>query len=134
MMRQEAAVPDTVACHTCQREVPRSVAEQAEGADYLLYFCGLDCFAKWRSDAERSAARAGFAAVEKGRIEFLVQRDGLAAATQWVRRTLGIYRRAVLDPRHHASTQEYRAKFIQSYCSFKSWLSETMPGARARAS
>jgi hypothetical protein len=72
--------------------------------------------------------------VEKGRIEFLVQRDGLAAATEWVRRTLGIYRRAVLDTRHHASAQEYRAKFIQSYCSFKSWLYRTTPGTRARGS
>jgi hypothetical protein len=134
MMQQEAAVPDTVACHTCQREVPRSVAEQAEGADYLLYFCGLDCFAKWRSEAERSAAHAGFAAVEQGRIEFLVQRDGLAAATQWVRRTLGIYRQAVLNPHHHASRDEYRRRFIQSYCSFKSWLYRATPGARAHAS
>jgi len=51
-----------------------------------------------------------------------------------VRRTIGIYRRAVLDPRHHASTQEYRAKFIQAYCTFKSWLFRATPGARARAS
>jgi len=81
-----------------------------------------------------SAARIDFAGVDKGRIEFLVRRDGLAAATLWVRRTIGIYRRAVLDPRHHASTQEYRAKFIQAYCTFKSWLFRATPGARARAS
>lgn len=134
MTQQEAAVSDTVACHSCQREVPRSVAEQAEGADYLLYFCGLDCFAKWRAQAWQPAARPGLAPVEQGRIEFLVRRDGVPAAAQWVRRTVGIYRRAVLDPRHHASTKEYRVKFIQSYCSFKSWLSGTSPGARARAS
>lgn len=83
---------------------------------------------------QRSAVRADFAGVDEGRIEFLVQRDGLAAATQWVRRTVGIYRRAVLDPRHHASTQEYRAKFIKAYCIFKSWLFRATPGTRARAS
>jgi len=71
------------------------------------------------------------AAVERKRIEFLVDRDGLAAATQWVRRTVGIYRRAVLDPRHHANTQDYRAKFIHSYCSFKSWLATVTVDARA---
>ena len=83
---------------------------------------------------QSSAALTDFAGVDEGRIEFLVQRDGLAAATLWVRRTVGIYRRAVLNPHHHASTQEYRAKFIQAYCTFKSWLFRATPGARARAS
>lgn len=59
---------------------------------------------------------------EKARIELLVRRDGPVAAIQWVRRTLGIYRRAVLDKRHFASTGEYRRAFIESYCQFKRWL------------
>ena len=61
---------------------------------------------------------------EEGRITFLVQRDGRDAALEWVTRTLRIYRRAVLDSRHHASIQEYRRRFIESYCDFKRWLSE----------
>ena len=81
---------------------------------------------------QETAAPAGSASVDEGRIEFLVQRDGLAAATQWVRRTVGIYRRAVLDPRHHASTQAYRAKFIQAYCIFKSWLFRSEKGLSYR--
>jgi hypothetical protein len=36
--------------------------------------------------------------VEAGRIGLLVARDGEEATRDWVRRTLAIYRRAVLDP------------------------------------
>jgi hypothetical protein len=59
---------------------------------------------------------------EQGRLEFLVQRDGAAATVEWARRTMGIYRRAVLDKRHFASTSGYRQPFIESYCEFKRWL------------
>lgn len=60
--------------------------------------------------------------MERARIDFLVQRDGIGGAAQWVRRTISIYRRAVLDRQHHASRHEYRCGFIQSYCAFKAWL------------
>jgi hypothetical protein len=59
---------------------------------------------------------------ENERIEFLVQRDGVEAAVAWVDHTIRIYRRAVLDKRHFASTSEYRRKFIKAYCEFKRWL------------
>jgi len=61
-------------------------------------------------------------AVEQVRIDFLVQRDGVDSAVEWVRRTMRIYRQAVLNKRHFASTPDYRPKFIASYCSFKAWL------------
>lgn len=52
-------------------------------------------------------------------VEFLIQRDGLDVAIDWVRRTMQIYRRAVLGKRHFASTADYRRMFIESYCEFK---------------
>lgn len=42
--------------------------------------------------------------VEAARTAFLLERDGDAATIVWVKRTLGIYRRAVLNPGHFAST------------------------------
>lgn len=66
---------------------------------------------------------------ELGRIGFLLQRDGLEATIAWVRRTVRIYRRAVLDERNYASTQEYRRAFIRAYCEFKRWLAKTQTGA-----
>lgn len=59
---------------------------------------------------------------EQDRIDFLVRRDGEAAAIEWVRRTSASYRRAVLDEHHFASGPMYRREFIQSYCVFKRWL------------
>ncbi len=59
---------------------------------------------------------------EASRIEFLLQRDGAAATLIWVRRTLAIYRRAVLNRRHFAHIAEYRVKFIVSCLSFRRWL------------
>lgn len=62
--------------------------------------------------------------VEVARIEFLLQRDGAAVTLVWVRRTLMIYRRSVLDRRHFAHAIEYRHRFIASCLSFRRWLTE----------
>ena len=61
-----------------------------------------------RVNAQHDPTRPDRVAVERGRIEFLVRRDGIAEAAQWVHRTVGIYRRAVLNRHHHASRDEYR--------------------------
>lgn len=60
---------------------------------------------------------------EQNRIQFLLQRDGLPATIAWVDRTLRIYRAAVLDQHHFASTNGFRRGFVESYCEFKRWLS-----------
>lgn len=59
---------------------------------------------------------------ERQRLGFLVERDGTEAAEKWARRTMQIYRRAVLTPRHFASMAQYRRRFIESYCEFKRWI------------
>lgn len=68
---------------------------------------------------------------ESMRIAFLVDRDGIASATEWVCRTIGIYRTSVLNRTHFASSREYRRSFIESYLSFKRWLAlNEVPGTR----
>jgi len=37
-----------VACEVCIKEVPISEAKSEEAADYVLHFCGLDCYTKWK--------------------------------------------------------------------------------------
>ena len=59
---------------------------------------------------------------EQRRIEFLIERDGLQQATEWVRRTMQIYRRAVLAKGHFAHAYPYRHRFVVSYLEFKRWL------------
>ncbi|HKR41494.1 MAG TPA: hypothetical protein VJU59_17765 [Paraburkholderia sp.] len=59
---------------------------------------------------------------ERARIEFLIERDGLQQATEWVRRTMHIYRRAVLNKGHFAHAHPYRRRFIVAYLEFRRWL------------
>jgi len=47
---------EQVACEICLKEVPKSEATVPEGAEYVLYFCGLDCFEKWKAQQDTSAA------------------------------------------------------------------------------
>ncbi|SEA64533.1 MAG: hypothetical protein EPN73_23995 [Paraburkholderia sp.] len=65
---------------------------------------------------------------EDQRIAFLVTRDGMTAAVTWVRRTMIIYRSAVLAKSHYASGQLYRREFIEAYCAFKKWLETRSTG------
>ncbi len=69
-----------------------------------------------RAGVMRSARHA-----EAARIEFLLQRDGPVATLVWVRRTLTIYRRAVLDRRHFAHLAEFRPRFIASCLELRLW-------------
>ncbi len=39
---------ETVDCEICLKEVPASEAQNEEAADYVVYFCGLECYAKWK--------------------------------------------------------------------------------------
>jgi len=48
-----------VQCAVCRKEVARSEARSAEAQEYVLYFCGLDCFEQWRREAERDQRRGG---------------------------------------------------------------------------
>ena len=36
-----------VKCEVCLKEVPRSEAKSAEAVDYVVHFCGLDCYEEW---------------------------------------------------------------------------------------
>jgi len=44
----------TVACKVCLKEIPRSVASSQEGSDYVLYFCGDNCFVEWKQGAKET--------------------------------------------------------------------------------
>jgi len=66
---------------------------------------------------------------EQQRIALLLKRDGREATTEWVRRTMRIYRRAVLSPGHFAGAPAYRRSFIESYCDFKRWLARNATSA-----
>lgn len=41
-----------VACEVCMRQVPASEATVPEATDYFVHFCGLECYEKWKQQAE----------------------------------------------------------------------------------
>lgn len=49
---KKAAEPETVPCEVCLKEVPRSEAKNIEVDDYMLHFCGIDCYDKWHKEKE----------------------------------------------------------------------------------
>jgi hypothetical protein len=38
-------------CTVCEHEVPLSEAVVREASDYMAYFCGLECYERWRKQA-----------------------------------------------------------------------------------
>jgi hypothetical protein len=44
-----------VSCDVCLKEVPISEAVVAEATDYVVHFCGLECYQRWKS--QRDAPR-----------------------------------------------------------------------------
>lgn len=40
-----------IQCHVCLKEVPASEAVSSEAEDYVLNFCGLDCFNQWEKSS-----------------------------------------------------------------------------------
>jgi len=52
--KSPAAGSGNVACDVCLKEIPESVAVSSEGDDYTQYFCGLECYNKWRESEKPS--------------------------------------------------------------------------------
>jgi len=54
MVEPEKAVEvKKIACEICLKQVPKSETKVDEANDYVLYFCGLDCYEKWREEKEQ---------------------------------------------------------------------------------
>lgn len=57
-----------------------------------------------------------------GRIEFVLKRDGLAAAIAYARQTLTVYRKALADPKHFATSRQYRKSFVLACLECRAFL------------
>ena len=56
--RDAQVVRQRIPCEVCQHEIPLSEALVPEAADYVAYFCSLDCYAAWRTRAAESYTSA----------------------------------------------------------------------------
>lgn len=41
-----------VECEVCMKEIPASESMSDEASDYVMHFCGLECYGKWRQQSE----------------------------------------------------------------------------------
>ena len=64
MGTQKPAETALVACEICLKEIPPSEAIHAEASDYLLHFCGMDCYYQW---TERAAGDSSGNAAKRSR-------------------------------------------------------------------
>ncbi|UJP04671.1 MAG: DUF3330 domain-containing protein [Nitrosomonas sp.] len=46
--------PETIACSVCLKEIPVSEARSEEATDYVMYYCSLDCYDKWKNQSQES--------------------------------------------------------------------------------
>ena len=119
--------PDTpeipVECAQCRNSIAATVALNFEGAEYIYHFCGPQCCDLWRTTVIGQGELAGPARdTESSRIRLLLARDGVVATRNWVRRTLTIYRSAVINRQHFAHSGSYRKGFLFSILCFRRWL------------
>lgn len=52
----KATGAEMVACDICLKEIPASEARSDEASEYVRYFCGLECYAKWK-EQEKNQGR-----------------------------------------------------------------------------
>lgn len=57
--KSDSSEVEKVSCEICRKEVPLSEAMIPEASDYMAHFCGLECYAKWKQQSERSGQQGG---------------------------------------------------------------------------
>ena len=49
---------EQISCEVCKQEVPLTDATIPETADYIVHFCGLECYEEWRSQNDRLVVKS----------------------------------------------------------------------------
>lgn len=44
--------PEVIDCDICLSQIPGDSSVNVESADYVLHFCGLACYEKWKSQGK----------------------------------------------------------------------------------
>ena len=44
---------EKIACHICQKEIPKAAAVHAEGQEYVLHFCNVECMDYWKEEEKK---------------------------------------------------------------------------------
>ncbi|MFP4082607.1 MAG: DUF3330 domain-containing protein [Candidatus Aminicenantes bacterium] len=44
-----------ISCHVCKKMIPKSTALHAEGKEYVLHFCDIECMDYWKKKEKEKA-------------------------------------------------------------------------------
>lgn len=44
---------EKIACHICQKIIPKAAALHAEGKEYVLHFCDIECLDYWKNQKKK---------------------------------------------------------------------------------
>jgi len=47
---------EKIDCHVCQKMIPKAAALHAEGQEYVLHFCSLECLDYWNNKEKKEKA------------------------------------------------------------------------------
>jgi hypothetical protein len=53
MSMPQAPIEPTKRCGECNKEIKQPEAMSPEGQEYALFFCGFECYQKWRQRDKR---------------------------------------------------------------------------------
>jgi len=54
-IENSSEIQQIIECEVCLKEIPKSGAFSEETSDYVMYFCGLECYDKWREQDKEEA-------------------------------------------------------------------------------
>ena len=44
--------PEHISCDICLKEIPIDEAQSPEATEYVVHFCGLECYEKWKQEEQ----------------------------------------------------------------------------------
>lgn len=44
---------EKIACHICKKIIPKATAVHAEGQEYVIHFCNVECLDYWKTEKEK---------------------------------------------------------------------------------
>jgi len=54
MAQKKIIEPEKVACAVCLKALPLSEATSVKATDYIVYYCGLECYDQWKKPEEQA--------------------------------------------------------------------------------
>lgn len=41
---------EKISCHVCKKMIPKAAAVNAEGEEYVMHFCDIECLDYWKKE------------------------------------------------------------------------------------